>query len=179
MVGDFNLHHPTWGGVKIEGNREAEQLLIIMNERQLSLLLSQGFITWRAGESQSTIDLALDTPSVIQRLIGCNVMKENHDSDHLSILTTLLLKALEATPITCRQWNRMNKEAFEKALTTQLPTPLTEMTESEQMEQQIVDITEALQHAIQETVPLAHLSKWLKPEFKPEVKEVIQKVNRA
>ena len=45
VISDFNLHHPTWGGVKIEGDRETEQLLIIMNKRQLSLLLSQDSIT--------------------------------------------------------------------------------------------------------------------------------------
>ena len=178
-MGDFNLHHPTWGGVEIEGDREAEQLLTIMDERQLSLLLPQGSITWRAGESQSTIDLALGTPSVTQRLIGCNVIEENHDSDHLPILTTLLLEAPEATPRTHRQWDRMDKAAFGKALATQLPMPLMELTEPERMEQQIVDITEALQHAIQETVPLARPSKWSKPGFGPEAKEVIQEVNRA
>ena len=65
VVEDFNLHHPVWGGLEIEGDREAEQLLIIIDERQLFLLLPQGFITWRAGESQSTIDLTLSTSSVM------------------------------------------------------------------------------------------------------------------
>ena len=89
--------------MEIEGDREAEQLLIIIDERQLSLLLPQGTITWRAGESQSTIDLALSTPSVTQRLVSCEVKNESHDSDHLSILMTLLLKAPEATLTTHRQ----------------------------------------------------------------------------
>ena len=73
----------------------------------------------------------------------------------------------------------MDKEAFEKGLTAKLLRPLTEMGESEQMKQQIQAITEALQHTIQETVPLACMSKWSKPEFRPEAKKVIQKVNRA
>lgn len=33
VVGDFNLHHFVWEGIKIEGDREAEQLLTIINER--------------------------------------------------------------------------------------------------------------------------------------------------
>ena len=73
----------------------------------------------------------------------------------------------------------MNKKAFKKALTTQLSTSLAEVTELEQMKQQIVNITETLQYVIQKTVPLVCLSKWLKPEFRSEVKKVIQKVNRA
>ena len=103
VVEDFNLHHPVWGGLEIEGDREAEQLLIIIDERQLSLLLPQDFITWRAGELQSTIDLTLNTSSVMQRLMSCEVKKESYNLDHLLILKTLLLKALEAASIICRQ----------------------------------------------------------------------------
>ena len=150
MVGDFNLHHPVWGGLEIEGDREAEQLLTIIDERQLSLLLPQGFITWRAGELQSTIDLTLSTPSVMQRLISCEVKEESYNSDHLSILTTLLLEAPETVSITCRQWDKLNKEVFQKALITQLLRlrPATEPMKSEQMKQHIRSITEALQHTI-------------------------------
>ena len=116
---------------------------------------------------------------MMQRLESCGVREESYDSDHLPILTTLLLDALEATPIMRRQWGRMDKEAFEKGLAAKLPRPLTEMGEPERMEQQIQAITEALQHTIQETVPLACMSKWSKPGFGPEAKEVIREVNRA
>ena len=88
--------------MEIEGDREIKQLLIIIDERQLSLLLSQGSITWRVSELQSTIDLTIDTSPVMQRLESCNVREESYNSDHLSILTTLLLNALKATPIMCR-----------------------------------------------------------------------------
>ena len=120
--------------MEIEGDRETEQLLTIMNERQLSLLLPQGSITWRASELQSTINLAIDTPPVMQRLKSCDVREESYNSDYLSILTTLLLDALKATPIMHRQWGRMDKEAFKKGLTAKLPRPLTEMGEPKQME---------------------------------------------
>lgn len=45
VVGDLNLHHPTWGGLDVEGGREAEQLLTVRDEQRLSLLLPQGSIT--------------------------------------------------------------------------------------------------------------------------------------
>lgn len=32
VVGDFNLHHPTWGGIGVEGDPQAEQLLQLMDE---------------------------------------------------------------------------------------------------------------------------------------------------
>ena len=181
VVEDFNLHHPVWGGLEIEGDREAEQLLTIIDERQLSLLLLQGFITWRAGESQSTIDLTLSTTSVTQRLMSCEVKDESHDSDHLSILTTLLLEAPEAAPTTHRQWNKLDKEAFQKVLIAQLPRPelMTEPMEPEQMKQHIRSITEALQYTIEKAVPLSRPSKWFKPRFSSEAKEIIRETNRA
>ena len=181
MVRDFNLHHPAWRGLGIEGDREAEQLLTIIDEKQLSLLLPQDFITWRAEELKSTINLALGTSSVTQRLVSCKVKNESHDSDHLSIVTTLLLKAPEATLTTYRQWDKLDREAFQKALVAQLLRlkPVTDLMEPEQIKQQIRSITEALQQAIQKAVPLSHPSKWSKPGFSPEVKEVIREVNRA
>ncbi len=45
IVGDFNLHHPAWGGLAVKEDQQAEQLLTIMNEQQLSLLLPQGTVT--------------------------------------------------------------------------------------------------------------------------------------
>ena len=93
--------------------------------------------------------------------MSCEVKKESYNSDHLLILTTLLLKAPEAAPITCRQWDKLDKEAFQKVLIAQLSRlrPVTELMEPEQMEQHIRSITEALQHTIQKTVPLSHPSK--------------------
>lgn len=174
VVGDLNLHHPTWGGLDVEGDREAEQLLTIMDEQQLSLLLPQGSITWRAGELRSTIDLSLSTPTVTQRLVSCEVMEENHDSDHYPVLTTLLLEAPEATPQERRQWDKLDAEAFRKSLAAQL-----EASSPETMEQQIEAVTKALQHAIRAAVPVARPSKWSKPGFGPAAKEVIREVNRA
>ena len=85
-----------------------------------------------------------------QRLVSCKVNNESHNSDHLSIVTTLLLKASEATLTIYRQWNKLNREAFQKALIAQLLRlePVMNLMESEQMEQQIRSITEALQQAI-------------------------------
>ena len=97
----------------------------------------------------------------MQRLASCKVKNESHDSDHLLILTTLLLKALEATLTIHRQWDKLDREAFQKALIAQLlrPRPVTDLMKLEQMKQQIISITEALQQAIQKAVPLSHLSK--------------------
>ena len=154
MIEDLNLHHPTWGGLNIKKDRKAEQLLTVMNERQLSLLLPQESIIWRAGKLQNMIDLSLGTPTMTQRLVSCEVMKKNYNLDHHPVLTTLLLETLEATPQTRQQWDKLNMEIFWKALTAQLTA-----TTSKTMEQQVKAITETLQHIIQEAVPVVCPSK--------------------
>lgn len=178
VVGDFNLHHPTWGGIGVEGDPQAEQLLQLMDERQLSLLLPQGSITWQAQHFQSTIDLALGSPAVTQRLVGCGTLDRHHDSDHYPIATTLMLTATEATPRSYRQWEKTDAKALQQALQEQLPLPL-EICGDLATEQHIEDITRAVQAAIQVAVPMSTPSKWSKPGFSPEAKEVIRDVNRA
>jgi hypothetical protein len=43
VLGDFNLHHPHWGGIDYrEANREADELLSLVEANHLQLLLPPG-----------------------------------------------------------------------------------------------------------------------------------------
>ena len=158
IVGDFNLHHPTWGGLGVEEDPQAEQLIQMMDERQLSLLLPQGSVTWRSQQACSTIDLVLGSPDITQRLISCEVQQRHHDSDHYPIATHLLLSAAEATPRSYRQWDRADIKLLQQTLAEQLPTPLHNYN-GPNMEQHITAITEAIQAAVKATVPMSTPSK--------------------
>lgn len=150
----------------------------MMNERQLSLLLPQGSVTWRSQQACSTIDLVLGGPDVTQRLISCEVQQRHHDSDHYPIATHLLLSSAEATPRSYRQWDRTDMKILQQTLTEHLPTPLHSYTEPD-MEEHMTAITEAIQAAVKAAVPMSTPSKWSKPGFGPEAKEVVREVNRA
>ena len=95
MIKNLNLHHSTWSDLNIKKDKETEQLLIVMNKKQLSFLLFQKFIIWRISKLQNTIDLFLSTSTITQRLMSCKVMKKNYDLNHHLILTSLLLKTSE------------------------------------------------------------------------------------
>lgn len=88
VVGDFNLYYELWGGSHVARIKlEAEDLVEILEEYDLTSMLAPGSITYEEGQKQSTIDLCLVTPGVVDRVIRCEVDRGlNHDSDHLPIV---------------------------------------------------------------------------------------------
>jgi hypothetical protein len=61
VTGDFNLHHPKWGGDEVRADAEAYELVVLTKEFSLKRTLPRGTITWRQGSRQSTIDLTFVT----------------------------------------------------------------------------------------------------------------------
>ncbi|OHW97034.1 reverse transcriptase [Colletotrichum incanum] len=62
VVGDFNLHHELWGGSNIRArDREATELLDLMDDMNLTSQLQPGTVTYEEGNRRMTIDLCLVT----------------------------------------------------------------------------------------------------------------------
>ncbi|KAF2844552.1 hypothetical protein T440DRAFT_355671, partial [Plenodomus tracheiphilus IPT5] len=60
ILGDFNLHHPLWGGLnKGVTDPETEDLIDIIGDFGLHSTLPPGTVTYEEGRSRSTIDLCL------------------------------------------------------------------------------------------------------------------------
>jgi endonuclease/exonuclease/phosphatase (EEP) superfamily protein YafD len=49
LLGDFNAHHPAWGGAQAASETQAEHLLRATNTRGLRLLTPVGDPTWKRG----------------------------------------------------------------------------------------------------------------------------------
>jgi endonuclease/exonuclease/phosphatase family metal-dependent hydrolase len=91
LLGDFNLHHPMWGG---PGTRytdpESEDLIAIIEDYELSNTLLPSTITYEERTSRSTIDLCMVTMGLVDRVIRSHVDRDlDHDSNHLPISTML------------------------------------------------------------------------------------------
>ncbi len=82
VAGDFNLHHPSWGGPHIRADIVSEDLLILSKAYDLNLLLTSGTIKYEEGTGRSTIDLIYSTEFLSNSVIMCDVSKTNHHSDH-------------------------------------------------------------------------------------------------
>jgi endonuclease/exonuclease/phosphatase family metal-dependent hydrolase len=97
VLGDFNLHHPMWGGPGTITDSAADDLINDIEEQRFGLWLPPGTITRRATNSHTTIDLVWGSYELSRRLVACDVDETIHaDSDHLPIRTIINIK----TPLT-------------------------------------------------------------------------------
>jgi hypothetical protein len=70
LLGDFNLHHPLWGGQAVRyTDLQAEDLIAIMEDFDLSSTLAPGTIIYEEAARQTTIDLCLVTVGLVDRMI--------------------------------------------------------------------------------------------------------------
>ena len=71
LLGDFNMHHPAWGGIHIESEIQAECLLHETEARGLKLATPRGEPTWKRGQRESVIDLTFLSDGLYKRLSFC------------------------------------------------------------------------------------------------------------
>ena len=85
ILGDFNLHHELWGGPAVRHqDYEADDVLDIMEQFNLTLTISPGTATYQSSLGRTTIDLCFVTLDLVDRVARCEVDHEmDHDSDHL------------------------------------------------------------------------------------------------
>ncbi|KAI9041807.1 putative RNA-directed DNA polymerase from transposon X-element [Aspergillus affinis] len=90
LLGDFNLHHPAWGGENAARDTLSNQLLDLSDRRCLDLWLKPGTTTRDEAGAKTTIDLVLGSQDLTPRLVACKVTKKIHaDSNHLPIRTLI------------------------------------------------------------------------------------------
>jgi exonuclease III len=91
LLGNYNLHHPMWGGTDVRhADPESADLLAIMEDFNLNSTLPAGTITYEEKTSHTTIDLCLVTVGLVDRVIRSQIDRDlDDDSDHLSISTVV------------------------------------------------------------------------------------------
>ncbi|PNP51511.1 hypothetical protein FNYG_15897 [Fusarium nygamai] len=89
VVGDFNRHDQLWGGDDISLTRqgEADQIIHLMSELDLTSLLPRGTKTWNGGDFETTVDLVLASADIASSTVKCMVHGTEHGSDHRAIET--------------------------------------------------------------------------------------------
>ncbi|KAI7698384.1 hypothetical protein KC353_g17003 [Hortaea werneckii] len=123
VLGDFNLHHRSWGGDRVvQEDQEAEELIVIMECFGMTNTLQQGAVTYAERNAQTTIDLCWITPGLLDRLIKSEVDEElDHDSDHFPITTLLNLSAKKLDKEPKRNWKRLDDKKLCETLRQTLP----------------------------------------------------------
>jgi exonuclease III len=178
ITGDFNLHHPVWGGDNVhQYHQGADLLLHIITQYQLNLSLPPGTITREKGEEHSTLDLSLYTSNLNSK-INSYITTEFSGSDHLPIITTInLQQEQEYSSQGQKCWKKINYQALELETSNLLPP--TSLETIEQVDNYIHYLTTFIQNLIHQTVPTARISKHSKLWWNEEVGNAIKEERRA
>lgn len=179
VLGDFNLHHSLWGGLKVmQADPEAEQLIELMARFALENTLVPGTITYEEGLSRSTIDLCLVTVGLVDRVIRSEVdLDLDHNSDHLPISTSLDLTVQCQQRQATRNWKKLDEEKFRKALGHLLPALSRPRTKTA-LDQYTTHIVQAIQQATEEALPISNPSPRAKEGWTEECTSVLAEAKR-
>lgn len=125
LIGDFNLHHPSWGGqVVLQHHRVAEDLMGMLCDANMELILPEGLITWKSRGSQSTLDLAFVSKELEDNVMKCHQAEElESSSDHIPICTELNIEPPKKSKAPPRpQWKRADWDTINQMLDRRLRT---------------------------------------------------------
>jgi exonuclease III len=179
LLGDFNLHHPLWGGLNREAtNPESEDLIDIIGDFALHNTLPPGTVTYEEGRAQSTIDLCLVTTGLIDRVIKSEVDRDmDHDSDHLPISTILDLAVQRLEKRLRKNWKRLDEKLYTKTLRHSLP-PLRRPLTKTALDTYTSEVTSAIQNAISKAVPDTLPSSHARAGWTEECRTVLAEAKR-
>lgn len=181
VVGDFNLHHPAWGGIHISTtDRNSEDLLSLVEEYGLQLLLKKGKITYEEAGNQGTIDLVFAFLLISESLISCKVAKEiDYESDHYSIITRLNLQIIQREEQLRRQFKKTDIPKLQAAINEKISDLSRHNLDSkEKIDEQVLALVSIIQEAIEVSTPKVKISPRSKPGFDRESKEAQVKARR-
>ena len=117
LLGDFNAHHPAWGGRQVASEMGAENFLLDTKRRGLSLLTPPGEATWKRGSRESVIDLTLATKGISERVEFCGPEDGwTILNDHLPIRIQLDLTLHPPAPSKRYAIRKLKREEFKAAL---------------------------------------------------------------
>jgi Reverse transcriptase (RNA-dependent DNA polymerase)/Endonuclease-reverse transcriptase len=178
IVGDFNLHHPIWGGPGVNQWHTGSELVFeLMDEYQLELITPIGLITREKSQQRSTLDLAIGTPNLAQRLVTHQVLQGLHGSDHLPLETIITSHLPVTNPLARPCWKKLDTEKLQ-ALAKQIPPPGTGLRPDE-IDTYTEELVQLLQSFVQLTVPMSKPSKHATRWWNQDIKQAIQEERRA
>src|SRR5436190_4314811 len=180
LLGDFNLHHPIWGGPQcFTRHNMVDELLHIVNEADLQLLTPPGTITWEDRGQSSTVDLIFSTAGLEQRVVSCCVDSSlENGSDHHPISTQFSLDRQPQVVERRRNWKKMDTDSIAAGSQhLQLPQNLRSPVDIEDYTGYLLGFINQL---IENTVP------WSKPApeyscrwWTPEVQSAVHQARAA
>ncbi|OGE48027.1 hypothetical protein PENARI_c033G04144 [Penicillium arizonense] len=182
VIGDFNLHHPAWGGDSAVQDTHADALIELTDSADLDLWLAPGTITRDEAGHKTTIDLVFGSHDLSERFLTSEIAHECHShSDHLPIRTILDIQtSAPARAPKRRNWKAMETEKFDKFVAANLQQmPLLQNLNTPQQIDTAVDhLIEIINRAVEESTPWARPSQYANPAFTSECRQAVKETRR-
>lgn len=181
IVGDFNIHHPAWGGDLVNADSRSEELLAIIDEFRLFQHVPRGTKTFSGPNGRAqTLDLSFTTDGLTDRVVNCGIADHlEHGSDHWPIETIVDVTVQEVQPEPTYAWDKVSSTTFNGRLAKEAESlpPLQPTPES--LDRHAHALMIAVHNTIKATVPQNHYSPYTVPGFTPECKAICERVRRA
>ncbi|KAJ5642550.1 reverse transcriptase [Penicillium lividum] len=181
LSGDFNRHHPLWGGNHIPPRfiEHAGDLIEFLQSHNLHSCLPRGTATYWALNNpgqHSTIDLTVtDQP---ERLVKCHLYHENYGSDHRATYSEWNIQPQSKPNDKVRKayeradWARIGEEVARKM------SPWKDIKTRPTLDRVVEKLTAVTAQAVDQftpdTRPTPYSKRWFTPDLKVQQVEVNQ-----
>jgi hypothetical protein len=119
LLGDFNTHHPVWGGNYIAAEEQATHLLAATEGSGLQLLTERGTPIWKRNGSISVINLTFSSGGIKEDILFCGpINRWALTQDHLPIEIHIQRTRADSAPpdnlqplrLDRADWNEINQK---------------------------------------------------------------------
>jgi hypothetical protein len=171
LAGDFNCHHPVWGGRATATEPQAEHLLTETRRRGLEIATPEGIPTWRRNQMHSVIDLTFTSPGITARTLRCRPRDDwAVAQDHIPIDISIALAPPKQPP--------SKRYALQRAEWDKITLRIRH-TEWETAEEPIAALQDTIRQALEDYCPKARPSIRANPHWSPEASEFLAGTRRA
>jgi len=173
LLGDFNTHHPTWGGQGVACEQQAERLLFETKKADLYLLTQQGDPTWKRGRQATVIDLTFASYALSQRVEYCGTEPEwALTKDHIPIRIALDVGAAVNTQAGSKRYalQKLDTEGLSRAV---------KGSGWENGLNPLETLQETLERLLPQFCPKARPSPRARPDWSPKATELLAGARRA
>jgi len=171
LLGDFNAHHPSWGGPQAACEPQSDHLHTAATANGLLLLTPCGLPTWRRGIQRSVIDLTFASEAIERVVQFCGpVDRWATMQDHIPIDIHISIMAPEPAPSRRYAMEKLDKDGLRQHLNQSnwmhAPCPLTALQQ-------------ALQEGLEKHCPKARPCTHANPQWSPRASELLAGARRA
>jgi Reverse transcriptase (RNA-dependent DNA polymerase)/Endonuclease-reverse transcriptase len=171
LLGDFNAHHPAWGGIQAATEPQGSHLRNEVAKQGLHLITPQGLPTWKRGQLQSVIDLTFATAGIRDAIYQCGPVNEwTINEDHIPIDIQIGLARATKTESTRLALQKADWPAIERHVSN---------SQWAQAEEPLVHLQQTIQAALKEHCPVTRPSNWARPNWSPQAAVLLAGARRA